>query len=47
MKIKTHVKSGGMNFNRCETAAANLAVRTGVRAGGMFTNRCETLYSPR
>ncbi len=37
MRVRTSVKAGAMNINRCES----LRVRTGMRAGRLTSNRCE------
>ena len=47
MKVKTNVKAGGGDYNRCEsvvtTSTETLKVKTGVKAGGGGYNRCEHL----
>lgn len=45
MQIQTHVKSGKLAVNRCETTPPTrpaLQVRTNVKAGKLAVNRCET-----
>ena len=52
MKVRTDVKSGGLQINRCDTIAKKTRaprVRTGVKAGSgaWAMNLCESLVRAR
>ncbi len=49
MKVKTHLKAGGLFINHNETLvrAKGLKVKTHLKAGGIWVNHNETLVRER